>query len=77
MKTGAFGGTIGTIKEEQDVSLFDELENIFKKNKKWIDEQREREEFLREMAEHYNQSLTHEMSSIQYASTGNKQRKFH
>jgi len=31
-------------------SLFDELENIFHKNRKWLDEQREREEFLREMA---------------------------
>jgi hypothetical protein len=44
--------------------LFDELEGIFQKNRKWLDEQREREEFLREMASHYNQRLSQEMNTI-------------
>lgn len=39
-------------------SLFGELEAIFQKNRKWLDEQREREEFLREMASHYNTRLS-------------------
>ena len=45
-------GTSGL--KDQDKSLFDELENIFQKNRKWLDEQKEREDFLREMAQHYN-----------------------
>jgi hypothetical protein len=45
-------------------SLFDELETIFQKNRKWLDEQREREEFLKEMASHYNQRLSQEMNSL-------------
>ena len=52
----------------QDVSLFDELENIFQKNKKWLDEQKEREEFLREMASHYNQRLSQEMNTLRFNS---------
>ncbi|CDW91595.1 UNKNOWN [Stylonychia lemnae] len=51
-----------------DKSLFDELENIFQKNKKWLDEQREREDFLREMAQHYNQRLSQEMNTLRYQS---------
>ena len=48
-------------------SLFDELESIFQKNRKWLDEQREREEFLREMASQYNQQLSLEMNSLRYS----------
>lgn len=33
-----------------DNSLFDELESIFSKNRKWLEEQKEREQFLRDMA---------------------------
>ena len=59
MKTGGFGEAYGygqmqssskNLTEDENNSLFDELENIFSKNKKWLDEQREREYFLREMA---------------------------
>jgi len=49
-------------------SLFDELDGIFKKNRQWLDDQREREEFLKEMASHYNTRLSQElMSSLRYS----------
>ena len=49
-------------------SLFDELDGIFKKNRQWLDDQREREEFLKEMASHYNTKLSQElMSSLRYS----------
>jgi len=48
----------GSITLTNNTNLYDELESIFNHNKEWIDEQNQREQLLKRMADHYETSLT-------------------
>lgn len=61
LKSGSLTSDMKSSMGNHSTSLFDELETIFQKNRKWLDDQREREEFLKEMASHYNQRLSQEI----------------
>ena len=39
----------------QNQQLFSELENIFEKNKKWMEEQKSRERNIKSLADHYKE----------------------
>ena len=48
----------GSITITNKTDLYDELQSIFNHNKEWIDEQNQREQLLKKMADYYETSLT-------------------